>query len=185
LCNVTLHCNITGILTIGYSPLGVPDNHNYPLPMSPTLLVDPVVVKIATRVGVLPAQVIQRFEFQVGSRLVYLKQSFYSFVYVFLFGCVERVARAGYPALRIPGRFNHTRFNLFSFLVSPLCLPFSYTSTNCNSSFLRFAFLPVGCDCQPAIDAISAHAREHVVLPRRRRQGFCRRHVCGKRRVAH
>eukprot|EP01062_Namystynia_karyoxenos_P008790 TRINITY_DN13102_c0_g1_i1.p1 TRINITY_DN13102_c0_g1~~TRINITY_DN13102_c0_g1_i1.p1 ORF type:complete len:439 (+),score=82.47 TRINITY_DN13102_c0_g1_i1:141-1319(+) len=67
-----------GILLAGYSPLGVPDlavsgksgggaklQHGFPPPMAPTLLQDPVVLRIAARLGRTAAQVVVNWQWAV------------------------------------------------------------------------------------------------------------------------
>ncbi len=60
-------CWRNGIVFLGYSPLGVPDYKVYPpsLP-SPSQLTDPVVVDIAARYSITPAQVLLLWQYQLG-----------------------------------------------------------------------------------------------------------------------
>lgn len=56
------------IVTLAYSPLGIPDWHVYPTPQLPasTTLADPVVVSVAAAHGVTPAQAIIAWEWALG-----------------------------------------------------------------------------------------------------------------------
>lgn len=62
-------CNNQKILPVAYSPLGVPDWHKYPTQtgMSETILTDPKVTAIASRYSKTPAQIVLRWEIQLGS----------------------------------------------------------------------------------------------------------------------
>jgi len=60
-------CKSKDILWHGYSPLGVPDLWTYPGPkMSPAQLKDPVVISLATKYGVTPAQILLNWECALG-----------------------------------------------------------------------------------------------------------------------
>jgi len=62
------YCKNHDILPIAYSPLGVPDWHKFPTStgMSPTILEDPAVVRIASSYSKSPAQIILRWVLQSG-----------------------------------------------------------------------------------------------------------------------
>jgi hypothetical protein len=55
-----------GITVNAYSPLGVPDWHVYPAPMSPTELQDPLVLSLAAKYGKSPAQILVGWLWQLG-----------------------------------------------------------------------------------------------------------------------
>lgn len=60
-------CRKNNIVFLGYSPLGVPDWHAFPGPdMSPTPLQDPVVLQIAQKHKVTPAQVLIQWQWALG-----------------------------------------------------------------------------------------------------------------------
>eukprot|EP00049_Salpingoeca_infusionum_P017682 m.353992 g.353992 ORF g.353992 m.353992 type:complete len:364 (+) comp16891_c0_seq1:321-1412(+) len=71
-------CVKNSIVLNGYSPLGIPDLavnvsatdslllHRYPPPMSPTILEDPLIVKMAQKYKVSPAQFIQNWAWSFG-----------------------------------------------------------------------------------------------------------------------
>jgi len=59
-------CRQHDIVFNGYSPLGVPDWHAFPKPLSKTPLVDPTVVAIAQAHNASPAQIIQAWEWSLG-----------------------------------------------------------------------------------------------------------------------
>ena len=61
-----LYAQRHGILVNAYSPLGVPDWHVYPSPMSPTELQDPKVVALSAKYGKSPAQVLLGWLWQLG-----------------------------------------------------------------------------------------------------------------------
>jgi len=57
------------ILPISYSPLGVPDVRKYTTKtgMSPTILEDPAVISIASKHSKTPAQIVLRWEIELGA----------------------------------------------------------------------------------------------------------------------
>lgn len=61
-----LYAQRHGILVNAYSPLGVPDWHIYPAPMSATELQDPFVVALAAKYGKSPAQILIGWLWQLG-----------------------------------------------------------------------------------------------------------------------
>jgi diketogulonate reductase-like aldo/keto reductase len=61
-----LYAQRHGITVNAYSPLGVPDWHVYPAPMSPTELQDPLVLALAAKYARSPAQVLINFLWQLG-----------------------------------------------------------------------------------------------------------------------
>lgn len=64
--DLVLFCQRHNITVLAYSPLGTPDFQQYPTTngMSPTVLVDPVVMNLATKYGVSPAQIVLNFEYK-------------------------------------------------------------------------------------------------------------------------
>ena len=59
-------CQKHQILLIGYSPLGVPDVHQFPTGMPRTLLEDPVIVSLAKEYNRTSAQILLRWAHQLG-----------------------------------------------------------------------------------------------------------------------
>ena len=61
-----LYAQRHGITVNAYSPLGVPDWHVYPAPMSPTELQDPLVLSLAAKYNKSPAQILVGWLWQLG-----------------------------------------------------------------------------------------------------------------------
>jgi len=60
------YCQSKKILFNGYSPLGIPDHHQYPAPLTPIQLQDPVLVATAQKYNKTPAQIAINWQYSLG-----------------------------------------------------------------------------------------------------------------------